>query len=180
MKKNRFTKDNFQNTLLTIAIEDYFQCVQLTDGTIIKLHLIDTAGQEKFNSIVANYYKTADCCLLVYDITNKESFEKIQNYYIPLIKENKNIRKIVLLGNKADLENQRNVSKEEGSQLAEKNEYVFMESSCKENINVSDAFTTLVEMTNTELKKFIKSDTFKLRKSKKSVNNPQKKKKCCD
>ena len=141
---------------------------------------MDTAGQEKFNSIVANYYKTADCCLLVYDITNKESFEKIQNYYIPLIKENKNIRKIVLLGNKTDLENKREISQEEGSQLAEKNEYVFMESSCKENINVSDAFTTLVEMTNTELKKFIKSDTFKLRKSKKSVNNPQKKKKCCD
>ena len=38
---------------------------------------MDTAGQEKFNSIVANYYKTVDCCLLVYDITNKESFEKI-------------------------------------------------------------------------------------------------------
>ena len=57
-----------------------FQCVQLSDGSIVKLRLLDTAGQEKFNAITESYYKQADCCLLVYDITNKDSFDTVKNY----------------------------------------------------------------------------------------------------
>ena len=131
-----------------------FQCVQLSDGSIIKLRVLDTAGQEKFNAINENYYRQADCCLLVYDITSRESFQRIKKYYIKKIKENcNNIKKVVLLGNKSDLKLERKVSVEEGSNLALENGYIFMESSCKDNYNVSDAFTALVEMTNNEYKK---------------------------
>ena len=162
-----------------MAVDHYFQYVQLNDGTIVKLRINDTAGQERFNAIVENYYKNVDCCLLVYAINSKQSFEKVKNYYVKEIKENCKMNvKVILLGNKADLKDQRQVSHEEGRDLALENGYMFMESSCKDNYNVSDAFTTLVEMTNNELKKnIIKTETFKIKKGKK--NNKNDNKKCC-
>ena len=152
-----------------------FQCVQLSDGSIVKLRLLDTAGQEKFNAITESYYKQADCCLLVYDITNKDSFDSVKNYYVPKIKEYCNqILKVVLLGNKADLEDQRQVTDIEGTDLALENGYIFMESSCADNYNVADAFTSLVEMTNIELKKGNRiTENIKIKK------NTKKKKGCC-
>ena len=115
---------------------------------------MDTAGEEKFRSINASYYRKADCCLLVYDISNRKSFEEIKNYYNQNIKEQckKNI-KIILLGNKTDLEDQRQVSSEEGASFALENNYIFMETSCLKNTNVANAFETLIEITNIEIKK---------------------------
>jgi small GTP-binding protein len=141
---------------------------------------MDTGGQERFNSIVSNYYKIADCCLLVYDITCKKSFEKIKDYYIDKLKENcSKIVKIILLGNKTDLSEKREVSSKEGADLAEKNGYIFMESSCVDNYNVSNAFETLIQITNTELEK---NNSRKLKI--KPMNNKKKDKdkdkgKCC-
>ena len=165
--------------MATMAVDHYLQCVQLNDGTIVKLRINDTAGQERFSAIVETYYKNVDCCLLVYAINSKQSFEKVKNYYVKEIKENCKMNvKVILLGNKADLKDQRQVSNEEGRDLALENGYMFMESSCKDNYNVSDAFTTLVEMTNNELKKnMIKTETFKIKKGKK--NNKNDNKKCC-
>ena len=175
--------DNFTIGLVaTIGIDNEYQCVQLTDGSIIKLRVLDTAGQEIYNSINENYYKDADGCLLVYDITNNDSFERIKDYYIQKIKEKckKNI-KIVLLGNKTDKNDEREVSEKDGRDLALKNNYIFMESSCKDNYNVSDAFTALVEMTNIDMKKNnlkVNNDSIiKIRAGDKI--NDKKKKKCC-
>ena len=158
-----------------------FQCVQLSDGSIVKLRLLDTAGQEKFNAITESYYKQADCCLLVYDITNKDSFDTVKNYYVPKIKEYCNhILKVVLLGNKADLEDQRQVPDTEGRDLALENGYIFMESSCADNYNVSDAFTALVEMTNKEIKKGInRSEGIFLNKEEDSENTSKKENGSC-
>ena len=148
----RFLTDKFNlESMTTLGVDDQFQCVQLSDGSIIKLRVMDTAGQEKFNAISENYYKQADCCLLMYDITSMDSFERIKDYYVETIKMKcKSDIKIILLGNKTDLNNQRQVSQDDGKDLAEKNGYMFMESSCKDNYNVSDAFTALIEMTNNE------------------------------
>ena len=140
---------------------------------------MDTGGQERFNSITSNYYKIADCCLLVYDITDKISFEKIQNYYISELEKNGgNIRKIILLGNKSDLKEERKVNSEEGSKLAKKYGFIFMESSCKDNYNVSNAFETLIDMTNTELKKN-NCQRVKFDNSLKNNSKKDKKKKFC-
>ena len=118
------------------------------------MRVLDTAGQERYNAIFENYYKLADCCLLVYDITSKNSFEKVKSYYIEKIKEKcRKDTKVILLGNKTDLEEEREVTQDEGKDLANENGFIFMESSCKDNYNVSDAFTTLVEMTNNEYNK---------------------------
>ena len=83
-----------------------------------------------------------------------QTFEKIKKYYVPKIKEyNDNIIKVVLLGNKTDEKEKREVLDIDGIELAQENGYIFMESSCLENYNVSGAFTVLVEMANFEIKK---------------------------
>jgi small GTP-binding protein len=91
---------------------------------------MDTSGQERYRSINENYYRNADCCLLVYDITNVKSFEECK-YYSTQIKERckKNI-KVILLGNKMDLEDKRKIDSKLGADLALKNKYIFMETSC--------------------------------------------------
>ena len=133
---------------------NYFTSYKLSDGTLVNVNTIDTAGQEQFKSLNENYYKKADCCLLVYDISKKASFEECKNYYNESILEKckKNI-KVILLGNKADLEDQREVPSEEAAGFALENDYIFMETSCLNGTNVSDAFETLIELTNIEAKK---------------------------
>ena len=176
----RYIGDNFDiNKASTIGVDKFFQYVQLNDGTIIKLFIMDTAGQERYNSLNESYYKQADCCLLMYDITSRDSFEKIEDYYIGNIKSNcrKDI-KVILLGNKTDLEEDRKVSQDEGKNLAKDNDYIFMESSCKDNYNVSDAFTALVEMTNNDIKKGIRKETSK-KKGEKLKKSNHKNRKCC-
>ena len=86
--------------------------------------------------------------------------------------------KVILLGNKSDLEEQRTVSQEEGKNLANNNGYIFMESSCKDNYNVSDAFTALVEMTNREPNKLNKVGSFAIKKDKHN-NVDENKNNCC-
>ena len=115
---------------------------------------MDTAGQERYKSINTSYYRKADCCLLVYDISDKYSFDQLKDYFIETIKEKckKNIQ-IILLGNKTDLEDKRQVSSEDGANLALVNNYIFLETSCLKNKNVADAFETLIEITNREAKK---------------------------
>ena len=167
-------------TMTTVGLEDYFNGYRLSDGSIVNVRIMDTGGQERFNAINEKFYKDADCCLLVYDITSETSFEKIKDYYIIKLKEKcKRLIKVLLLGNKTDLKNERRISPKEGADLAQKNGYYFMESSCLDNYNVSDAFTTLIEMTNNELIKTDINQNLRL-KNERNVNNKRKvkKKKC--
>ena len=116
--------------------------------------IIDTGGQEKFDSQNRTYYQRADCCLLVYDITNEDSFNAIESFYVKEI--NNNCKKdiiVILLGNKTDLIDVRVISQKDGADLAEKYKYFFMETSCEINYNVVDAFETLIITTNSEMKK---------------------------
>ena len=144
---------------------------------------MDTGGTEAFNAQNRIYYRRADCCLLVYDITNEDSFKEIENFYIKEIQELciKNIP-IVLLGNKTDLEDQRVITHKIGADLATKYKFTFMETSCEENYNVANAFETLILMTNDEMKKKKRinysekenMESFKLKNNKKIKD-----KKCC-
>ena len=152
-----------------MGIQNYFCSYRLSDGTKVKVHLYDTAGQEKYNAISEQYYKITDCCLLVYSIADKSSFLECKNYFNDCIKEKcKQNTKVVVLGNKTDLEDQREVSSEEGAGFALENNYIFMEASCLKNDNVANAFETLIETTNIESKK----NPINLK------NNKNKKKKC--
>ena len=133
----------------TIGLDNLHRTIQLSDGSLINCQIYDTAGQERFRALNTTYYRRADAVLLVYDITNKKSFNNIRDFYIPAIKEycKKDVI-VILLGNKADLKKERKVKCEEGINLAIKEKYEFKESSCIQNQNVSGAFESLIERWN--------------------------------
>lgn len=130
-------------------MHSYFVNYKLADGSLANVKIMDTGGVEKFKPINNSYYKIADCFLLVYDITDKQSFNDCKSFFSSKIEENcKKKYKILILGNKMDLKDKREISYEKGASLAINNDYSFMESSCVSNENVFNAFQTLLEITN--------------------------------
>ena len=110
--------------------------------------IADTAGQEKLKALSNQYYQKADGVLLVYDITNQASFDEIKNYYSKQIKDRCKFGvKVLLLGNKTDLEDERKISPEAGANYAAENDFMFIETSCLKNENVAGGFETLIELT---------------------------------
>ena len=138
----------------TTGVDFQAKTFQLSDGSVVHCFIYDTCGQERYNSINETYYRKADAALLVYDISEKKSFDVIRDYYCPKIKQfcKKDIP-ILLLGNKIDREQFRQIKTEEGIELASKEKYRFKETSCLKNENVADAFEALVEMWNIENQK---------------------------
>lgn len=122
-------------------------------GSTVKLQIWDTAGQERFKTITASYYKGAHGIILVYDITDRQSFKDIENWLAEVDKYgNENVVKL-LVGNKSDLEANRQVKTEEGKTLADSLGIKFLETSAKDAVNVEKAFTTL----STEIKSKVQS-----------------------
>jgi len=141
----RFSEDAFNATFIsTIGIDFKIRTIEL-DGKKIKLQIWDTAGQERFRTITTAYYRGAMGIMLVYDITNEKSFDNIKNW-IRNIEEHASadVEKMIL-GNKCDMNDRRQVSKERGEQLAIEYGIKFMETSAKASINVEQAFFTLAK-----------------------------------
>ncbi|KAK6184636.1 ras-related protein Rab-8B [Patella vulgata] len=139
----RFSEDAFNSTFIsTIGIDFKIRTIEL-DGKKIKLQIWDTAGQERFRTITTAYYRGAMGIMLVYDITSEKSFENIRNW-IRNIEEHasKDVEKMIL-ANKCDMNDRRQVSKERGENLAVEHGIKFMETSAKASINVDEAFFTL-------------------------------------
>jgi len=136
----QFTDKRFQPVHdLTIGVEFGSRTINI-DDTQIKLQIWDTAGQEKFRSITRSYYRGAAGCLLVYDVTRRETFEHLPSWLEDCRKySNQNIT-IMLIGNKCDMESKRAVSREEGEEFAKKNNLTFLETSAKTSENVEQAF----------------------------------------
>jgi len=155
----RFAEDSFNNSFIsTIGIDFKIRTIEL-DGKKIKLQIWDTAGQERFRTITTAYYRGAMGILLVYDITNEKSFDNIKNW-IRNIEEHASadVEKMVL-GNKCDMNDRRQVSKERGAQLAIEYGIKFMETSAKANINVEDAFFTLARDIKAKTEKNLQAQT---------------------
>ncbi|XP_027870385.1 ras-related protein Rab-8B [Xiphophorus couchianus] len=139
----RFSEDAFNTTFIsTIGIDFKIRTVEL-DGKKIKLQIWDTAGQERFRTITTAYYRGAMGIMLVYDITNEKSFDNIRNW-IRNIEEHASadVEKMIL-GNKCDMNDKRQVSKERGEKLAIDYGIKFLETSAKSSINVEEGFLTL-------------------------------------
>ena len=122
------------------------------------MQIWDTAGQERFKNIIASYYRGAHGILLIYDVTDKDSFRNLSNWLIEIEKNaSKNVLKIVI-GNKTDLENKRVISYNQGKEFADTYGLKFLETSAKKNLNVNEAFETLGRelMAASEDKKIIK------------------------
>jgi Ras-related protein Rab-6A len=115
---------------------DFFSKTIKYKGKIIKLQIWDSAGQEKFRSLIPNYIRGSSLVFIVYDISNKKSFNNV-NSWVNFVNniENSNI---VIVGNKIDLENKREVTYEEGKKYCEENNFDFFEVSAKNDINLNN------------------------------------------
>jgi Ras-related protein Rab-5C len=109
-----------------------------------KLMIWDTAGQEKYKSMIKMYYKNANAAIVVFDVTNIQSFEKAQSWVDELLENTNTNTVIALCGNKVDLEDSRKVSYDEGAYLAEKIGAFYIEVSAKKNINVEKMFEDIL------------------------------------
>jgi len=124
---------------LTIGVEFGSRTINIHSNQV-KLQIWDTAGQEKFRSITRSYYRGAAGALLVYDITRRETFEHLSSWLEDCLKySNANIV-ITVIGNKSDLEANRQVTREEGEEFAKKHNLLFLETSAKNSDNVDEAF----------------------------------------
>jgi small GTP-binding protein len=110
------------------------------DNKKIKLQIWDTAGQERFRTITTSYYKGAHAIIICFDITDRSSFEHVRNWMADIDKFAKEGVLRILVGNKCDLENARQVRKEEGNEIANKYGIKYLETSAKDTINIEDLF----------------------------------------
>lgn len=122
---------------LTIGVEFGAKNITLKDN-IYRVQIWDTAGQENFRSITRAYYKNSVCAMVVYDITSRQSFNAIQTWVEDCKSNSPKTITMVLVGNKKDLDNNRQISYEEGETLAKKNGMLFYETSAKTGENVEE------------------------------------------
>ena len=126
----------------TIGVDFKVKTIDIGDKKV-KLQIWDTAGQERFRNVVSTYFRGAHGILLIYDVTNRDSFKNLENWLIEIEKNaSENVLKI-LIGNKNDLEDERDITPDEGKAFANRNGMQFIETSAKMNTNVNEAFETL-------------------------------------
>ena len=156
----------------------------------IKLQIWDTCGQEIYKSLISNFYRNSALAMLVYSIDNKKSFMDINKWLKEIRIQSSPDIKIVLIGNKADLEDKREVSYEEGKKFMEENEILyFKEASAKSGLNAKEIFNEAARVLYEEYMDFVgkvkditfnRSNESSINSSKlKSFHEPKKKKKCC-
>lgn len=141
----RFTDDTFSDSYVTTIGVDFKIKTLDIDSKSCKLQIWDTAGQERFRNIISSYYRGAQGIMLVYDITDLESFQNLNSWLIEIEKNaSKNVYKI-LVGNKCDMEAERKVTKEQGKDFADQYGMKFFETSAKDSTNVAEAFVTMTK-----------------------------------
>ena len=147
--------------------------MKLKNGKLINLKIFDTAGQERYKSVSLSFIKKADGVLLIYDISDRSTFDAINGWIQSLMDVGKESIPIILIGNKCDLsEDKRKVTNEEGIQKSNEYKIPFFETSCKDGININEVFDKIIEEITCN------SDWNAPGKSK-ILNKKGKKKKCC-
>lgn len=169
----RFADDTFtDNFMPTIGVDFKIRTLEV-DGKTIKLQIWDTAGQERFKTITSSYYKGAHGIIVVYDVTDKESFKNIDTWMNEVEKHASDNVSRILVGNKSDLADSRQVSTDEGKELADQYNIRFMETSAKESANVEEAFTLMTK----EIKsRVVHTEARKPSQTGKKLSNPKTKK----
>ena len=132
----RYIENNFsQNLMNSIGVDFKLKNIEVK-GKKVKLQVWDTAGEERFRTITTSYYKGAQAIIVVFDITDRDSFEHVKNWMADVDKFAKEGVLRILCGNKCDLEHQRKISKEEGKELASKYGIQYIETSAKDTTNI--------------------------------------------
>ena len=163
--------------LTTIGIESKIRKITFKDKNDIEhsfdVKIVDTSGQERFRTITSNYYKNADGVILMFDVTNKESFEHISNWCKEIKEKSKNDIEILIVGNKIDLPNRYKSKNEFENNLKEQNllyEYEEISAKTKENV---------VEMITNFIAKIYDIKGAKIITTKTKLQKTNKKKTCC-
>ncbi|XP_027340565.1 ras-related protein RABA6b-like [Abrus precatorius] len=142
---SRFAKDEFRlDSKPTIGVEFAYRNIKVGDK-LIKAQIWDTAGQERFRAITSSYYRGALGALLVYDITMRSSYENVSKWLLELREFGGQDMVVILVGNKCDLGQSREVEKEEGKGFAETEGLCFMETSALKNLNVEEVFLQMIK-----------------------------------
>ena len=143
----RYTNGTFKEEYLATVGLDYYSKEEVINNKTINIKWWDTAGQERYKSLTQNYFKNAEGVLLTYDITNSESFDNLKEW-ISSIKKNMEGKDIfipvIIIGNKIDMEDSRETSKEDAEKFAKENNYKYFETSAKTGEGVDDAIRELV------------------------------------
>jgi len=131
------------------TIEDYFKKTLTVDGGRVSLDILDTAGQEEYASMLDQYIQSAEGFVLVFAITDYESFEKVKELRDKIMKvKDKKFVPLLILGNKADLSDKREVDKQEIQEYCDKIKCPYVETSAKTGTSIEDAFHALVREMN--------------------------------
>lgn len=138
----RFADDKFEENFLSTIGVDFKVKEIIVDDKKVKLQIWDSAGQERFRNITASYYRNCSAIIIVYDITQHDSFERVSEW-VEDVKKFVPDAPLLLVGNKCDLEDQRKVTQEEGQNLAKSLGYSLVETSAKTSMNIDKVFTEI-------------------------------------
>ncbi|KAL3627316.1 Ras-related protein RABA5a [Castilleja foliolosa] len=160
----RFARDEFYpNSKSTIGVEFQTQKMEI-NGKEVKAQIWDTAGQERFRAVTSAYYRGAVGALVVYDISRRQTFESVGRWLNELHTHSDMNVVTILVGNKSDLREAREVTTGEGKALAEAQGLFFIETSALDSSNVASAFQTVVkEIFNILSRKVIQSQELKIK-----------------
>ena len=179
----RYTNGTFKEEYLATVGLDYYSKNEEINNQTIQVKLWDTAGQERFKALTQNYFRNAEGVLLAFDVTNEESFNNLKDWInsIKINMEAKNIfLPLIVVGNKIDMENERDITKEDAENFASENKYKYFETSAKTGEGVDEAVKELINLVLNQNQ--VDEQKIEARKSVPLKDNNQKeekKKGCC-
>ena len=184
----RYTTGTFKEEYIATVGIDYYTKNETINDKIISIKLWDTVGQERYKALTQNFFKNAEGVMVVYDITKVDSFDNLK-FWINSIKqnmENKNIIiPVIIIGNKVDMEDMREISNENAENFAKENNYKYFETSAKTGEGIDNAVRELVNQVlnhsnnNLDEQKESRKNSIQLNDEKKEKKEKKKKKKCC-
>lgn len=142
----RYADDSFTSAFVSTVGIDFKVKTVIRKEKRMKLQIWDTAGQERYRTITTAYYRGAMGFILMYDVTNEDSFNSVQDWVTQIKTYSWDNAQVILVGNKSDIERDRVISYDRGKQLADQLGLEFFETSAKENINVKNVFERLVDI----------------------------------
>ncbi|CAG9326735.1 rab1_6 [Blepharisma stoltei] len=177
----RFAENCFShNYISTIGVECKSRTIELGDKRV-RIQLWDTAGQERYRTITSNFYRGSHGIAVAYDVTDRNSFNMVTSWLAEIAKNSSDNSITVIIANKIDMINHRQVTEEEGRNLAESHKLHYFETSAKDGSGVAEAFRFMASKIVASME--IKPDYIKRSKEsfmiKRMEKEPAKKEKCC-
>ena len=179
---NKLIHNNYSNSKISTIGVDFGVLYISINNKLIKNHFWDTAGQENYKSIIRNYYRGASGCIIMFDITNYQSFNNVKKWIEDLKKYgNYDNLSIIIGGNKSDLNIKRVITIEEAEEFCNKNNLKYFDISVKDNINIKESFNYLINLISKKENNYdiIKNEYIKIESFEIGEYN-NKKKKCLD